>query len=87
MPIGHAQARKTSEARTIFRARTFYLVKKKNSYDPQISSQKDKTIKKLQWIPNPIGSTSVLIKYNILMFTYLMMSKMSYLLMDWETFS
>ena len=44
IPIGHARVRKTSEA---CRARTFCLVKKKNSFDLQISSQIDKTMKKL----------------------------------------
>ena len=42
MPIGHAQARKTFEARPIF-----CHVKKKKTLDLQISSQIDKTMKKL----------------------------------------
>ena len=46
--IGHARARKTSEARPIFRTRTFCFVKKENSFHLQISSQVDKTMKKLQ---------------------------------------
>ena len=36
------------------------LLCKKNSFDLQISSQIDKIIKKLQWIPNTIVSTNVL---------------------------
>ena len=63
MPIGRSGARKTSEARPIFRAYTFSFVKKKNIFDLQISSQIDKTIKKLQWIPNTIVSTSVFVTF------------------------
>ena len=42
------RASKISEARPIFRACKFCLVKKINSFDLQISSQVDKRIKKLQ---------------------------------------
>ena len=44
--------RKTSERRPIFRARTFSLANKKNSFDLQISSQINKRMKKLQQILN-----------------------------------
>ena len=44
MPIGRAQACKTSE----FFMRSFCLVKKKTSFDLQISSQIDKIMKKLR---------------------------------------
>ena len=54
-----ARARKTSEAHSIFRARTFCQVKKKKTLDLQISSQIDKTVKKLHWIPNTIVNTIV----------------------------
>ena len=47
MPIGRARARKISEARLIVWACTICLVKRKNSFDVQISSQTDKTMKKL----------------------------------------
>ena len=61
MPIRRAQERKIPEARQISRAHIFCLVKKKNSFDLQISSQIAKTIKKLQWIPNAIVNTSVFV--------------------------
>ena len=61
MPIGSARACKTSEVHPSFWKRTFYLVKKKNWFDLPISSQTDKTMKKLQWIPKTIVSTSVLV--------------------------
>ena len=48
MPIGRARARKISDACQIFRTRKFCLMKKKNSFDLQISSQIDKAFKKLQ---------------------------------------
>ena len=49
VPIGRTQARKTSEAHPIFWANTFCFVKKKKSFDLQISSQVYKRMKKLQW--------------------------------------
>ena len=61
MPMGHTLSSKTSEACPIFRARTFCLVKKKNLFDLQITSQIDKRIKKLQWILNTIVNISVLV--------------------------
>ena len=52
------------EARSIFWARTFCLKKKKKkSFDLLISSQTDKSMKKLQWIPDTIVSTSVLVLF------------------------
>ena len=54
MPIGRAWARKTSETRPIFWARTFCLAKKKETLDLQVFSRIGKSLKKLQWIPNTI---------------------------------
>ena len=45
MPIRRAPSRKTAEARPIFWAHKVCLVKKKNSFDSQISNQMDKTMK------------------------------------------
>ena len=56
-------------ARYGFFERAHFALKKKNSFDLHISSQKDKIIKKLQWISNTILSTSVLvIFYEIIIF-------------------
>ena len=74
----------------IFRARTFCLAKRKNPFDLQLISQIGKRITVLQWILNTIVNISVLffiVQCNILLFIYLMMSKLIYLLMDWETFN
>ena len=60
MPIGHAEARKTSKTCSIFRARIFFLVKRKKTLNLQVFSWIGKTIKKLQWIPNTIINTNVL---------------------------
>ena len=71
----------TSQAHSIFRAHTFCLVKRKN-ITLQIFSRIRKTMKNVQWIPDVIVSTSVLV-----IFTYLMARKLVYLLMDWEIFN
>ena len=56
-------------ARYGFFERAHFALKKKNSFDLHISSQKDKIIKKLQWVSNTILSTSVLvIFYEIIIF-------------------
>ena len=56
-------------ARYGFFERAHFALKKKNSFDLHISSQKDKIIKKLQRISNTILSTSVLvIFYEIIIF-------------------
>ena len=47
MPIGRVQARKISETRSIFWARTFCLVKQKKALDLQLFSRIGKTMKKL----------------------------------------
>ena len=44
----------------------------------------DKTMKKLHWIPNIIGNTIAPVIFWYV--TYLIMLKLIYLLMDWETF-
>ena len=76
---------KTSGACPIFRARIFCLVKKKNLFDLQISSQIDKTIKRLEWIPNSIVNSSALVMFWCL-HIWLCQNWLN-LLMDWETFN
>ena len=83
MPIGRARELKTSETRLIFWAHKFCLVKKKNLLDLQIYSRMGKTIKKL--IVNSKYYHEHQRCCDILMFIYLMASKLRYLLVDWET--
>ena len=84
VPIGRARACKISETHWNFRARAFSLVKKKKILDLQVFSRIGKTMEKV----------TVNCKYHcehqrniFIKFTYLMASKLLYLLMDWETFS
>ena len=66
LPIGRARLCKTSEMRLIFRVRTVCFVKKKNSFDLQISNQIDKPMKKSQWISNSnVSKESRIQKYLI----------------------
>ena len=48
MPIGHAQARKTSETCPILRARTLCFAKNKKQLNLQVFNRIGKTMKKLQ---------------------------------------
>ena len=59
MPIGHAQARKTSETCPILRARTFCFAKNKKQLNLQVFNRIGKTMKKLQRLPNTIMNTSL----------------------------
>ena len=80
VPIGRAQVNKTSETCTIFRARTFGLKKLICTFSVEEAKQ---------W-KSYINS-----KYNrehqhtckTLMFAYMQVSKLPYLLMDWEIFN
>ena len=75
---------KTSEMHPIFRARKFCLTKKKKSLDLQIYIDLDKTMKKL--VNSKYYRENQCTCY-ILMFLYLIVSKLLYLLMDLETFN
>ena len=77
MSIGHALACKTFEVRPIFRALTIWLVKKRE----QIYKFLVKKIK--QW--KSYNRFQILSWNNIFMFTYL--TKLIYLIKDWEIFN
>ena len=69
----------------IFWARICCLVKNKKLLGLKVFSRIGRTMKKLHWIPKYYhehqSTCNILIK-----FTYLMVSKLLYLIMDWETF-
>ena len=79
-----AMARKISEKRLIFSARTFCLVKKKKSFDHsgfQLNRwNNEKVTVNSKYYQEHQRTCDILIK-----FTYLMVSKLLYLLMDCET--
>ena len=75
---------KTSEMHPMFRARKFCLTKKKKSLDLQIYIDLDKTMKKLV---NSKYYCENQCTCDILMSLYLIVLKLLYLLMDWETFN
>ena len=69
----------------IAQAHTFCLRKRKK-IDPQVFRWISKALKKLQWMPNfQILSRTPTYLNVLIMITYLMVSKLLYLLMDWKT--
>ena len=85
MPIGRAQALKTSETRPTFQAHTFWIVKNEKPLDLLVFCRLGKTMKK--FTVNSKCYNEHHPTCNILMSTHLIASKLLYLLMDWETFN